>query len=321
MRLRAVGLALLCGLLTACVSTPPVSDRKPRKVPSPPAQQEPRVSRTPGLPSDHVPGPAPLSERDRGPAPEEIPPGIEMTPDAVPQYEPPSRSGNSPEYQVFGKTYRTMKQAGSFKERGHASWYGKKFHGRKTASGELYDMFKMTAAHKTLPLPSYVRVTNLANGKSTIVRVNDRGPFHKGRIIDLSYAAAAKLEIINHGAVEVEIEAVTSDGLAQVVASAPPRPATPPEPPPPEPRAEVRAAPATPQGWLQVASFIDPINAVALREELQAKGYNGVTVIVTDLGGETLHRVVAGPFRDESSAGELRRRLTVQGYAAEWMTQ
>ena len=333
MKQRATAVALLCTLLAACVTTPPSSERKPRRVPAPPQQPAPKVSRTPGMPPEYVPGPAPLDERDRGPAAEEIPEGIALTPDAVPQEEPRSRSGNSPEYQVFGKTYRTMKQAGSFKERGHASWYGKKFHGRKTANGELYDMFKMTAAHKTLPLPSYVRVTNLANGKSTIVRVNDRGPFHKGRIIDLSYAAAAKLDIINHGAVEVEIEAVTADSRSTMVAAAPPAPlpaevAVVPSPPPvpaaPAPaehKAEVRAAPPTEQGWLQVASFIDPINAVALREELQNKGFTGVTVIMTDLGGETLHRVVAGPFREEANANDLRRRLRGHGYAAEWMAQ
>jgi rare lipoprotein A len=317
-RLRAAGIALLCTLLAACVTAPPAPERKPRRVPAPPQQPAPKVSRTPGLPPEYVPGPAPLSERDRGPAPEEIPAGIELTPDAVPQEEPRSRSGNSPEYQVFGKTYRTMREAGSFRERGHASWYGKKFHGRKTANGEIYDMFKMTAAHKTLPLPSYVRVTNLANGKSTVVRVNDRGPFHKGRIIDLSYAAAAKLDVINHGAVEVEIETVNSDSPAPptVAVVAPEPPAV-----PVEPKAELRSAPSTTQGWLQVASFIDPINAVALREELQGKGFTGATVITTDLGGETLHRVVTGPFHDENSAADLRRRLRGHGYAAEWMTQ
>ena len=321
MRLRAAAVALLCTLLAACVTTPPATERKPRRVPSPPQQQAPKVSRTPGLPPDYVPGPAPLQERDRGPAAEEIPAGIELTPDAVPQQEPRSRSGNAPEYQVFGKTYRTMKQAGRFKERGHASWYGKKFHGRKTANGEIYDMFKMTAAHKTLPLPSYVRVTNLANGKSTIVRVNDRGPFHKGRIIDLSYAAAAKLDIISHGAVAVEIETVTADSPPTMAEATPPPAEVVAPPSPPEPRAEVRAAPPTLQGWLQVASFIDPINAVALREELQNKGFSGVTVIVTDLGGETLHRVVAGPFREEANAADLHRRLRGHGYAPEWMTQ
>nr|WP_301334381.1 septal ring lytic transglycosylase RlpA family protein [Solimonas sp. SE-A11] len=313
--MRTAGVVLLCALLTACVTAPPAPERKtPRRVPPPPQQITPKVSRTPGLNPDYVPGPAPLSERDRGPAPEEIPAGIELTPDAVPQDEPRSRSGNSPEYQVFGKTYRTMQEAGAFRERGHASWYGKKFHGRKTANGEIYDMFKMTAAHKTLPLPSYVRVTNLSNGKSTIVRVNDRGPFHKDRIIDLSYAAAAKLEIINHGAVDVEIEAVTADSPPPTVAVAPPAD-------PAVPKAELRSSPATAPGWLQVASFIDPINAVALREELKAKGFAGVTVITTDLGGEVLHRVVTGPFRDEASAFDLRRRLRGSGYAAEWMLQ
>lgn len=128
--------------------------------------------------------------------------------DAVPKVEPKSRGGNRSQYEVLGKNYRVMSSAKGFSEKGGASWYGKKFHGYLTANGEKYDMFAMTAAHKSLPIPTYVRVTNLANDRQVIVRVNDRGPFHKGRIIDLSYAAASKLDMLNDGTAQVYIEAI-----------------------------------------------------------------------------------------------------------------
>jgi len=129
--------------------------------------------------------------------------------DAVPRAEPLSKRGNMPVYEVFGKRYYTLSSAAGYQERGIASWYGPTFHGKLTSSGEVYDMHAMTAAHKTLPLPSYVQVTNLSNGRSAIVRVNDRGPFHDGRIIDLSYAAATKLGIVGPGTAQVEVRAIT----------------------------------------------------------------------------------------------------------------
>ncbi len=128
--------------------------------------------------------------------------------DAVPKVEPLSRGGNRSSYEVLGKTYQVLKSAKGYKERGGASWYGKKFHGYLTANGEKYDMYGMSAAHKSLPIPSYVKVTNMANDRQVIVRVNDRGPFHKGRVIDLSYAAAAKLEMLDSGTAQVEIEVI-----------------------------------------------------------------------------------------------------------------
>ncbi|MGF1773553.1 septal ring lytic transglycosylase RlpA family protein [Vibrio wakamikoensis] len=126
---------------------------------------------------------------------------------AVPKYEPYSLGGNK-SYRLRGKSYTVIKDPTGFTERGEASWYGKKFHGHLTSNGEVYDMYSMSAAHKTLPLPSYVKVKNLDNGKETIVRVNDRGPFHDGRIIDLSYAAANKLDVIKTGTANVEIEVI-----------------------------------------------------------------------------------------------------------------
>ena len=129
-------------------------------------------------------------------------------PDAVPRHERITIAGNKSPYTVLGKTYTVMKTSQGYREKGIGSWYGTKFHGRNTSNGEVYDMYKMTAAHKTLPIPSYVKVTNLNNGRSVIVRVNDRGPFHAGRIIDLSYAAAKKIGYSSHGTAPVEVEAI-----------------------------------------------------------------------------------------------------------------
>ena len=144
--------------------------------------------------------------KDDGPA-ANPPANLASIPDAVPRSEPLHKYANRP-YEVFGKKYVPLASVQPFSQRGTASWYGKKFHGQKTSSGETYDMYKMTAAHPTLPIPSYVRVTNLSNRRSVVVRVNDRGPFHAGRIIDLSYVAAHKLGYIGAGSAQVEIEAV-----------------------------------------------------------------------------------------------------------------
>ena len=130
------------------------------------------------------------------------------TPDAVPKVEPHSRGGNKSRYEVWGKSYSVMASSLGFKQRGLASWYGQKFHGHLTSNGETYDMYAMTAAHKSLPLPTFARVTNLANNKTVIVRVNDRGPFHGDRVIDLSYAAASKLDYRKTGVAEVLVEAI-----------------------------------------------------------------------------------------------------------------
>jgi len=136
-----------------------------------------------------------------------VPPNLASIPDAVPRAEPPHRFANRP-YSVFGKDYVPISAAQPYREQGMASWYGKKFHGQKTSSGEVYDMYQMTAAHPTLPIPSYARVTNTKNGKSVVVRINDRGPFRSGRIIDLSYVAAYKLGYIQAGEATVEVESI-----------------------------------------------------------------------------------------------------------------
>jgi len=169
---------------------------------------------------------------DDGPG-DSPPPNLELTPDAVPRDEPPLKSAANRPYVVFGKTYTPTSVTATFRQRGVASWYGRKFHGQKTSSGESYNMYGMTAAHPTLPIPSYVRVTNLSNSRSVIVRVNDRGPFHSERIIDLSYTAALKLGYVNQGSTTVEIEQVHGDGRAEpppVLLAAVPAPAAAPLP-------------------------------------------------------------------------------------------
>jgi len=133
---------------------------------------------------------------------------VSNIPDAVPRIEAPSSNGNPQSYTVLGRTYYVMKSSKGYVERGIASWYGTKFHGHTTSNGEIYSMYKMTAAHKTLPIPSYAEVTNLSNGRKVVVRVNDRGPFHPNRIIDLSYVAAKKLGIVATGTGLVEVRAI-----------------------------------------------------------------------------------------------------------------
>lgn len=153
--------------------------------------------------------------QDDGPG-DDIPEGLESTVDPIPVVEPYSRTGNKP-YKVFGKEYIPINDSTTpYKQRGVASWYGKKFHGKRTSSGEPYDMYKMTAAHPVLPIPSYARVTNLSNGKQIIVRINDRGPFHSSRIMDLSYTAALKLGYLGKGSSEVELERLLPEDIARM---------------------------------------------------------------------------------------------------------
>lgn len=291
MRASPLAALLLSLLIAACAApAPKPPSSKPAK---PPINKGVKPPRGQGI------SPEPYAQAfDAGPEHDEIPPDLDKIPDAVPRKEPLSRSGNAPVYEVLGRTYKVLPSASGFSERGRASWYGKKFQGRTTASGEPYDMFKMTAAHKTLPLPSYVRVTNQTNGRSVVVKVNDRGPFHAGRIIDLSYTAAVKLDIIKHGHAEVMIEVV-------------------------EPGEEI-VPPATAiptQGWLQIGVYFDPINAIALREELRERRFLNVQVIADAEDGETVHRVVVGPFAGPGAAESTRQRLRAGGYEASWTTR
>jgi rare lipoprotein A len=154
--------------------------------------------------------------RDDGPG-DNLPANLDQIEDAEPRLEPLIRAANNP-YTVFGQQYVPYKALTPYRQRGVGSWYGRKFHGQRTSSGEPYDMYAMTAAHATLPIPSYARVTNLANGRSVILRVNDRGPFHSGRLIDLSYAAAYKLGYAGTGSASVEVESITREDMPMIAA-------------------------------------------------------------------------------------------------------
>lgn len=248
---------------------------------------------------------------DDGPGDDEPPPEVlAAIPDAVPRVEPLHRFANRP-YTVLGKSYTPMKTRDSYKATGIASWYGKKFHGQKTSSGEVYDMYAMTAAHPTLPLPSYARVTNPVNGKSVVVRVNDRGPFLHNRIMDLSYAAAWKLGYIGNGSARVTVELLHPDSDT-IVAAAPAAAAVQQVQPAPQtaPPAVVLAstgdapvidtAPA-PGAYIQLGAFGNPDNAEAFRSHMSRELDWISDRIRLEPGGKVM-RVQAGPFRDRAEA-------------------
>jgi rare lipoprotein A len=216
-----LALSLASVLLVSCSTTPPSKAPAPRSPTSPTFPPNSSTSPAPPAPQNRSGG----YYQDDGPGAN--PPDINAIPDAVPKAENLATRANRP-YVVFGQSYQPMVALAPFKQRGMASWYGRKFHGQKTSNGEVYDMYGMTAAHPTLPLPSYVKVTLVRTGKSVVVRVNDRGPFLQQRVIDLSYTAAAKLGYINAGSAEVELELITRfDGAPAVIAAAPSAPTIP----------------------------------------------------------------------------------------------
>jgi len=293
-RLASIGLlASLAAALSGCFSAPRVAP------PSSAAQVPPRAS-----PPTH----------------------LQDVPDAVPRFEPRSIYGNPPFYDVFGKRYYVMASSVGYVERGVASWYGPGFHKERTSVGEPYDMYGMTAAHKSLPLPAYVRVTNLQNGRSCVVRVNDRGPFVGNRVIDLSYTAAAKLDMLRDGTAMVEVRAlqpldaasdthltvasVGSTPLAtppaaapsaaptvapltsEPVAVAPPTAAPPVIAPAPVTSAPVRTL------FVQAGAFAAPANAQRLADQLRGAGYTQVFVRDDLVAGRRLYRVRIGPIPD-----------------------
>jgi rare lipoprotein A len=233
---------------------------------------------------------------DDGP-PESVPDNLASIPDAVPRDEPYHRFANRP-YTVMGRSYAPIVNREPWKQRGIASWYGRKFQGQKTASGEPYDMFAMTAAHPTLPIPSYARVTNVRNGRSVVVRINDRGPFHSDRIIDLSYAAAARIGIAASGSGLVEVERVfeSTQGMALAVAS------------PSVPVAAVVESPVVaeePAGfWLQLGAFSSREAADNFRDRMMRElAWNLEPVQVQSRDG--LHRVRLGPYRNREEASAI----------------
>lgn len=252
---------------------------------------------------------APGSGQDYGPA---QPVDVSQVPDAVPRNEPRSRFGNPPSYMVDGKTYHVLPECAGYHERGIASWYGMKFHGGRTSDGDTYDMYAMTAANKVVPLPCFVRVTNLKNNRSVIVKVNDRGPFVDNRIIDLSYAAARKLGVVATGTALVDVAAVTPGETppapaATTVASAASAPAA-----TPVPRAD--AASGAPQLFVQVGAYAEQANAERARQKLEADGIKPVLIVSASAADKTLYKVRVGPLSDVSSVDALTQQLAGLGY-------
>jgi rare lipoprotein A len=227
---------------------------------------------------------------------------------------PPARSdrGNPPFYDVLGKRYHVLPTSAGYVERGVASWYGRDFHGLATSSGEQYDMHAMTAAHTTLPLPTWVEVTNLANGKRVVVKVNDRGPFVDNRLIDLSYAAATQLDMIRSGTTRVEVRAVAPPRDAfrrgSTVAAVPVQPA-----PASVAAAPAAAAPAVERMFVQIGAFAEAQNAERLVARLRASGFANSTIVTRPENRRTLHRVLLGPIANSVEFDAVNARLRAIG--------
>lgn len=303
---RLVIIALLAALLTACGSTPKRSG---------PVERAPAGgSGGGGYYLDDGPG-------------ANAPANIDAIPDAVPKIEALSRGSMRP-YSVMGRNYTPMTQLTPYKARGVASWYGRRYHGKQTSSGEIYDMYAMSAAHTILPIPSYVRVTNIANGRSVVVRVNDRGPFIDSRLIDLSYTAAYKLGILGGGSGMVEVESIIpgqSPVAPQPVAAPPAAPApAPPQvpvaiesaalppvpvaaPAPTIPVAPSTATAATGGSYLQFGAFGVQANAESYLARLQTQAdWLAGTLRIQQSDG--IYRVQAGPYTSEAAAREAAER-------------
>ncbi|HUJ87901.1 MAG TPA: septal ring lytic transglycosylase RlpA family protein [Burkholderiales bacterium] len=227
------------------------------------------------------------------------PPDLDLIADAQPRAEALNSAANRP-YEVFGKRYVPLASLQPFRQRGIASWYGRRFNGQPTSSGERYDMYAMTAAHPVLPIPSYARVTNLANGRSVVVRINDRGPFHSGRIIDLSYAAAHKLGYVAAGSARVEVDSIVPGAPAEVAAA--PAPALAPLEPQP-------AAADEPSGvYLQLGAFSARQNAESFRAHVYRElAWLSDAIHVFASGG--LYKLHLGPYRSQDEARAVAQRI------------
>lgn len=230
------------------------------------------------------------------------PPKAEQMRDAVPKNEPLSKYGNMASYEVFGKTYYTLASSEGYVEQGIASWYGNKFHGRRTSSGEPYDMYKMTAAHKSLPLPSYAEVTNLDNGRKVVVRINDRGPFHGDRLIDLSYSAATKLGITAKGTGRVEVRSINPDNFAAGS----------------QPKQQVVLQNNTLENvatFLQVGAFSTLSRAEQIKQRVQQEISERVHINLLNREGSPLYRVRVGPLASVEIGQRIAERLFSMGFA------
>jgi rare lipoprotein A len=233
------------------------------------------------------------------------PPNLDAVPDAQPRPEP-LRAANMRPYTAMGRTYAPMTALGPYQETGRASWYGKRYHGQPTASGEIYDMYAMTAAHPTLPIPSYARVTREDGTRSVVVRVNDRGPFHSDRVIDLSYTAAYKLRMLADGSMRVRVESIVpgaepapevavAQPAAEVAAAAPPEPAPAPGPP-------------APGIYLQLGAFAGADNADSFLRRMRAE-IPALDGLATVIPGGGLYRVQAGPYATRDQAQQMAERI------------
>lgn len=310
---------LMLALLAGC------GGKKTHRPTSPPATQRPPVATAQPQPAPAAPETS-LSQAERYRQAQDDGPreALDVTTieEPEPKNEPPSRYGNRTPYNVLGRTYQVLPTSRGYVERGISSWYGNKFHGYMTSSFEPYDMYKFTAAHKSLPLPSWARVTNLENGKSVVVRVNDRGPFHDNRLIDLSYAAAVKIGVWPKGTGLVEVRALTPGEVepaarpAATVARTPPRPL--PRTTPVDARASTPApatavadanATAQPRIYLQVGAFGEQANADRAAQRVSAARLGDVRVVEASVNGRSVRRVRLGPLRDVEEADRLSQEL------------
>lgn len=286
-RRQGSGVIFLLLLAGGCSTVPEPSVRPSPRI-EPPQSQAPLP---PASPNNRPGG----YYQDDGPD-ANPPPNLEALPDAEPKVEPLHKFANRP-YTVLGRSYVPDTGRKPYQTRGIASWYGRKFHGKRTSSGEIYDMYGMTAAHPTLPIPSYVRVTNVKSGKAVIVRVNDRGPFHANRVIDLSYTAASKLGFVQAGSGLVDVESIDpaqwSPGTSVLAAV---------ENPEPLPLS------ASQGYWLQLGAFSVQANAEHLLEKLKlGLGVLAEVVQIQVVGG--LYRLRAGPFKSSAEADEMALQL------------
>ncbi len=296
---RRVAVCAVVLLLAACSSQPPRTVER---------EAPPAAKPTPQKPPQYVLKRGGGFYQDDGPG-ESIPDNLDAVPDAEPRAEPLHRFANRP-YSVLGKDYVPSQELKPYKARGMASWYGRKFHGQRTSSGEPYDMFAMTAAHPTLPIPSYARVTSLTTGKSVVVRVNDRGPFLHERLIDLSYAAAWRLGYIGSGSTTVEVESILPGET--LLASAPPvasgdpiaglTAAAPVEPPPLPAVQELRGT------FLQLGAFGSQDNAESFRARIQRQ-LDWLTESIHIHVRDGMYRLQLGPYQDAQEAGRVAERI------------
>ncbi|HSD42696.1 MAG TPA: septal ring lytic transglycosylase RlpA family protein [Burkholderiales bacterium] len=295
---RAVALCAVAAVIAGCATAPtePRIEREAKASTTAPVPAPPR--RGGGYYMDDGPGDGP-------------PPDLDRIVDAEPRAEALHRFANSP-YVVFGRQYMPGREVRPLKQRGVGSWYGRKFHGQKTASGEIYDMYAMTAAHPTLPIPSYARVTSVATGRSVVVRVNDRGPFLRDRIIDLSYAAAWKLGYVEQGSALVEVEAIVPDrALVAVTPSQWPDRLAPMSRAPEAPSSEAVRVPveAEPGGiYLQLGAFSDRDNAENFRARL-ALEFAALDRPAEVYRRDGFYRLHVGPYRTRAEANAAADRL------------